>query len=53
MLYVIFGFKFDIQLNFFCERCSKKPIKNYQVENAILRRDFNLGGLVPFFMLSP
>jgi hypothetical protein len=30
-----------------------KPIKIYHVESAILGKDFNLGALVFFFMLSP
>jgi len=40
MLHVIFGFKFDIQY---------KPIKNCHVENAIRKKDFNLGASNSFF----
>jgi hypothetical protein len=30
-----------------------KPIENYHVENVILGKDFNLGTIGSFFMLSP
>jgi hypothetical protein len=30
-----------------------KPIKNFHVENVVLKKNFNLGTIGIFFMLSP
>jgi hypothetical protein len=42
MLYVIFGFKFDILFEKLCEN-EYEPVENWHLENVFLGKDFNLG----------
>jgi hypothetical protein len=49
MLYVIFGFKFDIQLKKTMWKIQYKPIKYYHMENVVFRKDFKLGATSSFF----
>ncbi len=53
MLYVIFGFKFNIQLKKLCEKCSINQQKIATSKMQSLERTLTLVQLAPFFMLSP
>jgi hypothetical protein len=53
MLYVIFGFKFHIQLKNLCEKCSINQQKTTMWKIQSLERTLTLAQLVLFFLFSP